>query len=130
MGPAALGHPGAKKNFRYEGVCIVTAAAKRIGVFGWGIVAPKSPNIEAFERNLHSHETWLTPFDGFGRDNFLVGQPQFDFDDYRPWIDKRFAPRHFQTLKEKMDWPSQFAIGAFIQALGQNPGSRRRAEST
>jgi hypothetical protein len=24
----------------------------RIGVFGWGLVAPKSPNVDAFERNL------------------------------------------------------------------------------
>ena len=38
----------------------------RVGVFGWGIVAPKSPNIEAFARNLEKSESWLTPFDGFG----------------------------------------------------------------
>ena len=24
----------------------------RIGVFGWGIVAPRSPNVETFARNL------------------------------------------------------------------------------
>ena len=46
----------------------------RIGVFGWGIVAPKSPTIDAFRDNLASAETWLTPFNGFGPDNFLVGQ--------------------------------------------------------
>ena len=46
---------------------------KRIGVFGWGIVAPKSPNIEAFERNLEEAGTWLEPFRGFGPSNFLVG---------------------------------------------------------
>ena len=94
----------------------------RVGVFGWGIVAPKSPNIEAFARNLEKSESWLTPFDGFGPSNFLVGQPDFRFEDYKPWIDARFAPRHYQNLKEKMDSPSLYAIGAFIQALGQNPG--------
>jgi 3-oxoacyl-(acyl-carrier-protein) synthase len=94
----------------------------RVGVFGWGIVAPKSPNIEAFARNLESSESWLTPFEGFGPSNFLVGQPDFDFADYKAWIDARFAPRHYQNLKEKMDMPSLYAIGAFIQALGQNPG--------
>lgn len=64
----------------------------RIGVFGWGIVAPESPNIDAFARNLEKSESWLTPFEGFGPSNFLVGQPDFRFEDYKPWIDERFAP--------------------------------------
>ncbi len=95
---------------------------KRIGVFGWGIVAPKSPNVEAFANNLERAESWLSPFNGFGPDCFLVGRPEFNFADYRPWIDQRFLPIRFPQLVEKMDMPTQFAIGAFIQALGQNPG--------
>jgi 3-oxoacyl-(acyl-carrier-protein) synthase len=51
-----------------------------------------------------------------------VGDPEFQFDDYRAWIDQRFAPRHFQNLKEKMDHPTLYAVGSFIQALSQNPG--------
>ena len=93
----------------------------RVGVFGWGVVAPKSPNIETFAKNLSKAESWLAPFDGFGPDNFLVGTPEFRFEDYKDWIDRRFAPRQYQTLKEKMDTPTLYAIGAFIQALGQNP---------
>ena len=95
---------------------------KRIGVFGWGIVAPKSPNIETFQRNLASSESWLTPFNGFGPDNFLVGTPEFDFSQYHGWVGERFAPRHFQRLVDKMDYPSLYAVGAFIQSLAQNPG--------
>jgi hypothetical protein len=91
-------------------------------VFGWGIVAPKSPNVDAFARNLASGGSWLEPFNGFGPDNFLVGRPQFDFHDYKAWIDARFPPGRYPQLVEKMDKPTQFAIGAFIQALGQNPG--------
>lgn len=94
--------------------------AKRVGVFGWGVVAPKSPNIGAFRRNLASAESWLAPFHGFGPDNFLVGKPEFRFEDYQPWIDNRFPPRHFRNLKEKMDFPTLYALGAFIQALEQN----------
>ena len=93
----------------------------RVGVFGWGIVAPKSPNIEAFSRNLESSQTWLSPFEGFGPNNFLVGNPEFRFEDYKGWIDKRFAPRHYQNLKEKMDPTALYAVGAFIQSLQQNP---------
>jgi len=100
----------------------VDLVATRIGVFGWGIVAPKSPDIKAFQKNLGCSESWLEPFNGFGPDNFLVGIPEFRFDDYRPWIDQRFAPRHFRNLTEKMDFPALYAIGAFIQALEQNPG--------
>ena len=94
----------------------------RVGVFGWGIVAPKSRNMEAFRNNLAAGGSWLEPFNGFGPDNFLVGVPDFDFSEYQNWVRKRFAPRHFQKLKEKMDLPAQYAMGSFIQALGQNEG--------
>jgi 3-oxoacyl-[acyl-carrier-protein] synthase II len=97
----------------------------KVGVFGWGIVAPKSADIEAFRKNLASSETWLAPFNGFGPDNFLVGTPDFRFSDYADWIKRRFAPRHYQKLKEKMGMPTLYAIGAFIQSLAQNPGIER-----
>ena len=97
-------------------------------MFGWGIVAPKSPNIAAFKKNLESAESWLSAFEGFGPNNFLVGVPEFQFSDYQNWIEERFAPRHFQKLKEKMDWPAQYAMGSFIQALGQNPGMERELQ--
>lgn len=95
---------------------------KRLGVYGWGIVAPKSRNVDAFRRNLAAGGNWLAPFDGFGPDNFLVGTPDFCFSDYENWIQTRFAPRQYQKLKEKMSGPSLYAIGAFIQSLCQNPG--------
>ncbi|KAB2967068.1 MAG: beta-ketoacyl synthase [Thermoanaerobaculia bacterium] len=95
---------------------------RRVGIFGWGVVAPRSPNIEAFARNLERSESWLEPFNGFGPDSFLVGRPEFEFSDYKAWIDQRFPPGRFPQLVEKMDLPTKFAIGAFIQALGQNPG--------
>src|SRR5262249_55166223 len=85
-------------------------------------VAPKSPTIDVFRENLSSADTWLTPFNGFGPDNFLVGQPDFDFGAYQAWIGERFAPRHFQRFVDKMDYPSLYAAGPFIQSLGQNPG--------
>lgn len=95
---------------------------RRVGIFGWGIVAPRSPNVDAFERNLEEAVTWLEPFNGFGPDTFLVGRPDFDFEDYRPWIDARFKPNRYPQLESKMGLPVKYAIGAFIQALGQNPG--------
>lgn len=95
---------------------------KRIGIFGWGLVAPRSSNIKAFEENLLKEESWLTPFNGVGPSNFLVGMPDFDFEDYKPWIDQRFEPRRFSQLDSKMGENVKYTIGAFIQALGQNPG--------
>jgi 3-oxoacyl-[acyl-carrier-protein] synthase II len=95
---------------------------KRIGIFGWGLVAPRSPDIAAFERNLARAGSWLSPFREFGPSNFLVGYPEFDFDVYRDWFDERFPPSRFAQLKEKMGPMAQYAIGAFIQSLGQNPG--------
>jgi len=95
---------------------------KRIGVFGWGIVAPKSPDIETFTRNLDSAETWLEPFRDYGPSNFLVGYPEFDFERYRSWLDERFSSSKFSQLREKMGPMVQYAIGSFIQSLSQNPG--------
>ncbi|MSR23346.1 MAG: beta-ketoacyl synthase [Gemmatimonadetes bacterium] len=95
---------------------------RRVGVYGWGIVAPRSPNIEAFAKNLESSESWLQPFEGFGPNSFLVGYPDFDFSDYREWISTRFPPTRFSQLVSKMEPTALYAVGAFIQALGQNPG--------
>lgn len=104
-------------------------AYKKIGIFGWGLVAPRSPNIGAFARNLERAETWLEPFRGFGPSNFLVGNPEFDFEIYKPWFDERFAPSKFAQLKEKMGPMTQFAIGSFVQALSQNPGIENYLQS-
>lgn len=95
---------------------------RKIGIFGWGVIAPKSKNIEAFADNLTKPDNWLELFDGFGPSNFLVGKPDFNFADYRHWINERFPPNRYFQLVEKMDTISLFAIGSFIQALGQNAG--------
>ncbi len=95
---------------------------KRIGIYGWGVVAPKSPDIDAFAANLDSTDSWLTPFQGFGPSPFFAGNPEFDFARYRDWVSERFPPRKFSQLDEKMDPTSKYAIGAFIQSLQQNPG--------
>jgi 3-oxoacyl-(acyl-carrier-protein) synthase len=97
-------------------------ANRRIGIFGWGVVAPKSPNIEAFTNNLEHADTWLSPFLGYGQSNFLVGYPEFDFESYHAWFDERFPPAKFSQIKDKMGPMVQYAIGAFIQSLSQNPG--------
>lgn len=93
----------------------------RVGVFGWGVVAPKTPNVSAFRENLRSGEPWLESFDGFGPSNFLVGMPTFSFEDYRDWIKERFPPRKFTQLDEKMGLPVKYAIGAYIQAVSAQP---------
>jgi 3-oxoacyl-[acyl-carrier-protein] synthase II len=105
------------------------ANRKRIGIFGWGVVAPKSPDIKHFELNLEHADTWLSPFTGYGQSNFLVGYPEFDFETYHPWFDERFPPAKFAQLKDKMGPMVQFAIGAFVQSLGQNPGIEQYLQS-
>jgi 3-oxoacyl-(acyl-carrier-protein) synthase len=108
---------------------VLMTKRSRIGVFGWGVVAPKSPNIGAFERNLENADTWLSPYAGYGQSNFLVGNPEFDFESYHGWFDERFPPAKFAQLKEKMGPMVQYAIGSFIQSLGQNPGIEEYLQS-
>ena len=95
---------------------------KRIGIFGWGVVAPKSPDIATFESNLESAGTWLSPFEGYGPSNFLVGNPSFDFEAYRGWFGERFPPAKYAQLNDKMGPMVKYAIGSFIQSLQQNEG--------
>ena len=102
---------------------------RRVGIFGWGLVAPKSPTIDIFEQNLRSASSWLEPFREFGPSNFLVGYPDFDFDAYQPWFSERFPSSRFSQLKEKMGPVVQYSIGAFIQSLGQNPGIEQYLQS-
>ena len=102
---------------------------RRVGVFGWGVVAPKSPNIDVFERNLEQAGTWLSPFTGYGQSNFLVGYPDFEFETYHAWFDERFPPAKFAQLKDKMGPMVQYAMGAFIQSLSQNPGIEQYLQS-
>lgn len=101
----------------------------RVGIYGWGLVAPRSPDIDSFAANLDEAGTWLEPFHGFGPDTFLVGRPQFDFEVYREWIDARFPPNRFPQLAEKMDPAVHYAIGAFIQSLSQNEGIERELQA-
>lgn len=102
---------------------------RRIGIFGWGIVAPRSRDIDDFERNLENSDSWLTPFREFGPSNFLVGYPEFSFEDYHEWFDARFPPSRFSQLDEKMGPITKYAIGAFIQSLRQNPGIEEHLQS-
>ncbi len=102
---------------------------KRLGIFGWGVVAPKSPDVTAFEANLEHADTWLSPFRGYGLSNFLVGYPDFEFERYRYWFEERFPPAKFAQLKEKMGPMVQYAIGAFIQSLSQNEGLETHLQS-
>jgi 3-oxoacyl-[acyl-carrier-protein] synthase II len=104
-------------------------ARKRIGVFGWGVVAPKSPDIAAFEQNLEHADSWLSPFRGFGPSNFLVGEPEFNFETYHDWFNERFPPAKFKQLKDKMGPMVLSCIGAFIQSLTQNRGIEQYLQS-
>lgn len=94
---------------------------RRIGIYGWGIVAPQCANVREFEAKLAEGGSWLNPFEGFGPSNFLVGKPKFDFSVYRAWLEARFPPNRFNQLCDKMDETTLFAIGAFIQCIESNP---------
>ena len=94
----------------------------RIGSIRMGHRSAKIPERRSFSGIISPCPNPGYPVNGFGPDNFLVGTPDFHFSDYEEWIKSRFAPRHYQKLKEKMGAPSLYAMGAFIQSLGQNPG--------
>ena len=99
---------------------------RRVGIFGWGLVAPRSPNIAAFAENLACNGSWLEPFNGFGPDNFLVGVPQFSFADYRGWIAERFPPLAL-PLSWRRRWTCRCTTPSAPSSRpwGRTPGWRR-----
>jgi 3-oxoacyl-(acyl-carrier-protein) synthase len=101
----------------------------RVEVFGWGVVAPGAPDIDAFARLLEDGHTALSRFDGFGPDNFRVGAPALCFEHYREWIEARFSPARYDQLATRLGRPTQYAVAAFIQALAQNPGLEATLQS-
>lgn len=85
-------------------------------------MAPQCADIDTFEKKLSEASSWLEPFEGYGPSNFVVGNPDFDFERYRGWIDARFPSSRFSQLNDKMGNVVKYSIGAFIQSLEQNPG--------
>lgn len=96
----------------------------RVGIYGWGVVAPGAKDVPAFEKLLQSGRTALVPSTRaeLGPGLFAVGEPDFAFSDYADWIAKRHGAPYVTRMLAKMADNVQFAIGATIQALGTSPG--------
>lgn len=99
------------------------APPSRVGVYGYGVVAPGARDLEALEALLRSGQTALAPDarPELGHGLFAVGNPAFTFDDYGPWIAARHGEAYAARLKKKMGDNVQFAVGAAIQALSAEP---------
>src|SRR5689334_6825289 len=79
---------------RYSNVLVRPSRSKhgrRIGVYGWGIVAPGAKNITALDALLREEKTALRTAcrPELGEGLFAVGEPDFSIDDYVGWIAER-----------------------------------------
>lgn len=101
-----MGQPGSKEG-------------RRIGVYGWGVVAPGARNIGALEAYLRQGKTALkvTSRPELGEGLFAVGDPHFEVDDYVPWIAARKGEAFATRLMKKMGDNVLFALGATVQAI-------------
>lgn len=97
---------------------------RKVAVYGWGVVAPGARDLAEFEALTIAGRTVLTPDNRLemGSGIFHVGQPEFEFEEYRPWIAERHGEAYVSRLQAKMGDNALFAIGATIQALESNPG--------
>jgi 3-oxoacyl-[acyl-carrier-protein] synthase II len=98
-------------------------SAGRIGVYGWGVVAPGARDVRALDALLHEGRSALAPRSGLhtGQGLFPVGDPDFSFDDYAAWIAERHGETYLARMRSKMGENVQFAVGATIQALQCDP---------
>ncbi|MBV9945522.1 MAG: beta-ketoacyl synthase [Myxococcales bacterium] len=90
------------------------------------MIAPGARDVDALEALLRSGRSALSTGQGAlgaqpGRNLFPVGDPDFSFDDYAPWIAKRQGETYVSRLRSKMGDNVQFAVGATIQALRCDP---------
>ena len=65
---------------------VKTDSNPRIGIFGWGVIAPGCDSVDTFREKLYAGGSWLEKFEDFGPSNFLVGDPDFDFEKYHSWM--------------------------------------------
>ena len=95
----------------------------RVGIYGWGVVAPGARNIAALEQLLRGGGSALSPSSRseLGPGLFAVGDPDFSFDEYAPWIAQRHGEAYVARLRSKMGDNVQFAVGVAIQALQGEP---------
>jgi 3-oxoacyl-[acyl-carrier-protein] synthase II len=92
---------------------------RRIGVYGWGVVAPGARDVAALEALLRSGRTALTASGSaeLGAGLFATGDPDFTLADYDGWIAARHGDAYLARMRTKMGENVQFAVGATIQAL-------------
>jgi 3-oxoacyl-[acyl-carrier-protein] synthase II len=92
---------------------------RRVGVYGWGVVAPGARNIPALEGLLREGRTALKTMScpELGDGLFAVGDPDFAVDDYLGWISERKGEAFATRLKKKMGDNVLFALGATVQAM-------------
>jgi 3-oxoacyl-(acyl-carrier-protein) synthase len=97
--------------------------AGRIGIYGWGVVAPGAKNVAALQELLREGRSALTPSarNELGPGLFPVGEPDFSFDDYAGWIAARRGEAYVARMRSKMGENVQFAVAATIQALQCDP---------
>lgn len=92
---------------------------RRVGIYGWGIVAPGARNVAALDALLREGKTALKTASRpeLGEGLFAVGEPDFAIDDYTAWIAARKGEAFAARLKKKMGDNVLFALGATVQAL-------------
>jgi 3-oxoacyl-[acyl-carrier-protein] synthase II len=99
------------------------SSPRRIGVYGWGVVAPGARNVAALEALLESGRSSLKTGGSeahagvFASGLFATGDPDFHLEDYEAWIAARHGDAYLARMRTKMGENVQFAVGATIQAL-------------
>lgn len=96
---------------------------RRVGVYGWGVVAPGARNVDALDALLRSGKTALKNASSapLGAGLFAVGDPDFDVEDFAGWIAERKGEAYAGRLRKKMGDNVLFALGATAQAMRCDP---------
>jgi 3-oxoacyl-(acyl-carrier-protein) synthase len=100
--------------------------AGRVGVYGWGVVAPGARDVAALQALLASGRSALGVAASVDRQDlggglFASGDPEFSIADYEAWIAARHGDAYVARMRSKMGENVLFAVGATIQAITCNP---------
>ena len=105
------------------------AERKRIGIFGWGVVAPKSPDIDTFERNLEQADSGSRHSAASDRRTSSSATPNSTSKPITPGSTSASLPRSSRSSTTRWDrWCSSPSARSSSRSA-QNPGIEQYLQS-
>ncbi|KAB8033431.1 beta-ketoacyl synthase N-terminal-like domain-containing protein [Fluviispira multicolorata] len=100
--------------------CPIQTARRKVFLYAASVVAPGASNLNEFLEMIAKGKSVLSIKESLSN-AFLVGEPKFDFSNYKNWLEERHGPKRYSLLNEKSGDLVKYGIGSLIDALTSRP---------